>query len=87
MPLLGACCELGWREPVKARLRSVGVVVGPPFFDDVACLGEVGEQMLVEALVAQAAVEALDEAVLHRFARCDVVPFDAACLLPGQDGV
>ena len=43
--------------------------------------------MFIEALVAQAAVEAFDEAILHRFARCDVVPFDATLLLPGQDGV
>ena len=26
LPLLGACCELGWREPFEARVRSVGVV-------------------------------------------------------------
>jgi hypothetical protein len=36
----------------------------------------VGEQMLVEALITQSTVEALDKAVLHRLARCDVVPFD-----------
>ena len=87
MPRIGACCELSWREPVEARVRSVGVVVDPPFFDDLARLVEVGEQVFVEALVAQAAVEALDEAILHRFARRDVVPFDAALVLPGQDGV
>src|SRR6186997_1586275 len=56
MPLCGACCELGWCEPVKARVRSIGVVVDPPFFDELARLVEVGEQMFVEALVAQAAV-------------------------------
>lgn len=43
--------------------------------------------MLVEALVTEPAVEALDEAILHRFAWCDVVPLDATLLLPGQDGV
>jgi hypothetical protein len=37
-------------------VRSVGVVVGPPFFDDLARLFETGEQVLVEALVAQASV-------------------------------
>ena len=31
MPRCGACCELGWREPAEARVRSVGVVVDPPF--------------------------------------------------------
>jgi hypothetical protein len=57
---------------------SVSVVVGSPFFDDLARLFEAGEQVLVEAFVAQPSVEALDEAILHWFARSDVVPFDAA---------
>src|SRR5215510_551073 len=82
MPLIGACCELGWCEPVEARVWSVGVVVDPPVFDDPASLAEVGEQMLVEALVKQAAVGALHEAILHRLTWRDVVPFDAVVLLP-----
>ena len=60
----------------------VGVVVDPPCFDDLAGLAEVGEQGFVQAFVSKLAVEALDEAVLHRLARRDVVPFDAALLLP-----
>jgi hypothetical protein len=44
-------------------------------------------QVLVKALVPQAAVEVLHEAILHRFAGCDVVPFDGMLLLPGQDRV
>ena len=87
MPLCGACCELGRCEPVEARVRSVGVVVDPPFFDDLTRLVEVGEQVLVETLVAQSAVEAFDEAILHRFARCNVMPLDTPILLPGQDSV
>jgi len=51
MPLLGASYELGWCERIEARVRSVGVVVGPPFLDDPARL-EIGEQALVEALAA-----------------------------------
>jgi len=35
------------------------------------------EQGLVEQLVAHATVEALDVAILHRLARCDVVPLHA----------
>jgi len=43
-----------------------------------------GEQVLVEAFVTQPAVEAFHEAVLHRLARCDVVPFDLVpCTTPG----
>lgn len=66
-------------------MRSVGVVVGPPFFDQPAGLRQIGEQVLVEALVAQPTVERLNEAVLHRLARCDVVPFDATFLLPRKN--
>ena len=44
-------------------MRSVGVVVDPPCLDDLAGLVEVGEQMFVQALVPQSAVEALDEAM------------------------
>jgi hypothetical protein len=39
----------------------------------------------IEALVAEATVQALDEAVLHRLARRDVVPLDLAIFLPLQD--
>ena len=63
-------------------MRSVGIEVNPPFFDDLACLAEVGEQVLVEALVKQAAVEA-NKAILHRFSGRDVVPFNVMLLLPG----
>lgn len=76
MPLMGACRELGWCEPVEARMWPVGVVVDSPVFDDPSCLVEVGEEMLVEALVSQAAVEAFDKSVLQRLARCNVVPLD-----------
>src|ERR1700722_11488385 len=62
MPRTGACCELGWGEPVEARVRSYCVVVDPPFFDDLSRLVEIGEQVLVEALVAETAIETLDEA-------------------------
>ena len=54
-------------------MRSVGVVVDPPFFGDLTGLVEVGEQVLVQALVAQPSVEALNEPVLPRLAGRDVV--------------
>jgi hypothetical protein len=50
-------------------------------------MAQAGEQVLVEAFVPQATVEALDEAVLHRFAGSDVVPFDLPVLLPRQDRI
>lgn len=43
--------------------------------------------MLVQALIAQPSVEALDKPVLHRLAGRDVMPFDAELLLPGQDSI
>ena len=67
-------------------MRSVGVSL-PSILDDALRLSEVSEQVLVEALVAQPTAEALDEAILHRFAGCDVVPFDGVFLLRGQDGI
>lgn len=64
---------------------SVRVVVDPPFFDDAPSFGVVAEQMLIKALVAEAAIEAFDETVLLRLARRDIVPGDAAIFLPAQD--
>ena len=77
MPLSRACCKLRRCEPVQARVRSECVVVDPSFFDGSSGLWQAGEEVLVEALVAQSAIEALDEAVLGRLAGRDVVPFHA----------
>src|SRR5215472_9526400 len=48
-------------------------------------MGERAEQRLVEQLITQTAIEALDKRVLLRFARRDVVPCDMALLGPAQD--
>ena len=45
------------------------------------------EQRLVEAFVAQAAVEALDIAVLLRLAGRNVMPLDAGVLALGEHGM
>jgi hypothetical protein len=45
------------------------------------------KQMLVQAFVVEPAVEALDEPVLLRLARRDVVPCDTTLRLPAQHGV
>ena len=65
-------------------MRSIHIVVDPPFFDAVAGMLIAGEEPFVEALVAQPTIEAFHEAVLHRLARCDVVPFDLPILLPAR---
>jgi nitrogen fixation/metabolism regulation signal transduction histidine kinase len=46
-----------------------------------------GLEVLVQTLVPEFAVEALQEAVLHRFAGRDVVPGDAALRRPFQHRV
>ena len=87
MALSGPSCKLLRREPVEARMRSVIVIVVTPARDDLAGMAVAAEEVLVEAFVAQPAVERLDEAVLHRFARRNVVPVDAARLPPLKNGV
>ena len=76
-----------WGEPVEARVGSVQIVVGPPCVDKLPGPTQGREQMLVEAFVTQPPVERLDEPVLHRLARCDVVPFNTTVLLPGEDRI
>ena len=50
-------------------------------------IGKPRKHVLVGALIAKAPVEALDESVPDRLFGRDVVPSDAAFLLPVQDGV
>jgi len=64
------------------RVRAHVVVVDPPALDDDADLGQGAEDRLVQALVAELAVEAFDEAVLLRLARRDVAPVDADAVGP-----
>ena len=54
---------------LEPAVQSFGFAVDPPRFDGPLRIGQAGEPMLVEAFVAEGAVEALDERVLGRFAR------------------
>ena len=63
------------------------IVVVAPGRDKLPGVAQVGEQVLVEALVAQAAVEALDEAIRHGLSWRDVMPLDLSVLLPFQNGI
>src|SRR5690606_10797597 len=76
--------ELGGRDAATAAVRPDLVVVPSPLADHFASLRQRGEPVLVEALVAELAVEALDVAVLHRAARLDQQVFDAVVLRPGD---
>jgi hypothetical protein len=49
-------------------MGSVQIVVDPPVFDDLPGMPIAAEQMLVEALVPQASIEASTKTVLHGFA-------------------
>ena len=57
----------------------------PPFGQFRPGMGERGEQRLVQAFVAQLAVEALDERILGRLARSRVMSFHTLLLRPAQD--
>ena len=63
------------------------VVVAPPIFQRQTGLHQRREQGLVEKLVAQTAVEAFDEGVLHWLAWCDVVPADLGLVGPTENGI
>ena len=61
----------------QAAVRALGVVLLPPGLDALLCLGERDEVMLVQALIAQLAVETLDETVLDRVPGSDEIEPDA----------
>lgn len=58
------------------------VVVPVPVLAEVACLADGAKAVLVEQLVADAAVETLRVGVLRRLAGADVVHFDPALVRP-----
>lgn len=79
--------ELDGRLPSKARVRSFSVIVGAPCGQRDAGVVQRRKQCFIQQFVAQSAVEALDERILGRFARRDVVLVDLAVIGEGQDRV
>ena len=63
------------------------VKVIAPSHHQIARMVKAIEQMLVQALVTPATVDAFNIAVLHWFTRRDVVPIDFAVFLPLQDRI
>ena len=63
--------ELGgksiWGDAPEAAVRTDFVVFLPPGFDEAAGFGYGGKPVLVEAFVAELAVETFNEGVLGRF--------------------
>lgn len=71
----------------EGRVGPRGVVIGDLGCEQIAGMGEVAKQCLVQKLVSHPAVEAFDETVLHQLARRDVVPFDLVLGAPLQNRV
>ena len=60
------------------------VVVGAPCCNQVAGMAQSREQLLAQALIAQAVIEAFDDAILQGIARFEVVQFDLSLFMPPQ---
>ncbi len=78
--------EPGRWHAAATAVRSDLVVVLPPGGDGGPGLLQRPEPLLVQALVAELAVEALDVAVLHGSPRLDQDMPDAMCLRPAHEG-
>ena len=63
-------------------MRALGIVVGPPSRDLLACIAERAEPVRVQALIPELAIEALDEGVLDRLAGLDEAQAQAGSLRP-----
>lgn len=70
----------GWGKRAKRCVWSLCVMIDPPVFDDLSDLGEIAKDVFIQAFISQSDVEAFHKCVLHRFARCDVVPANAGVL-------
>src|SRR6188472_3158215 len=67
-------------------MGALGVIVVAPSLDLLAGVTQRAEPVQVETLVAQLAVEALDEGVLDRLARLDEAQPDTGALRPIEHG-
>ena len=81
----GPFARLGRGQAAMGRVRPGGVVVVAPARDHGARLGQRREDLLIQALIPEAGVEALDESVLLRLAGGDVMPLDAGSVRPVED--
>ena len=67
-------------------MQAFCVVVDPPVFDGSACLADAGEPVLVQALIPETAIEALDVGVLCGFTGIDEIQLNAVVISPGIKG-
>lgn len=63
------------------------IVVGHPFGNGTSGMIDAEELAFIEQLVAHAAVETFDVAILRRPSLCDVVPLDLVILRPCKNGI
>lgn len=63
-------------------MRAACIVVEPPGFDEDLRLGERGELMHVQALVAEPPVKRFDKRIFHGFPWSNEVELDAASIRP-----
>lgn len=80
-------CEACGGLVAEGQVGPRSVVLGDPGRDQIAGMGKVAKQRLVEKLIPHPAVEAFDKAVLLRLYRRAVVPFDLALGALLQDRV
>jgi hypothetical protein len=69
---------------IQGAVRSAVVVVLAPVVDDAAHVAQAREPVLRQALVSEAAVEALDVGVLYRLAWLDEPQLDAVAGCPSR---
>ncbi len=62
-------------EATQRIVRTGRVVIDPPGLDDGPDITKRIEQMLVEALVSEAAIKALPEGVMSRLSGRDIMPY------------
>ncbi len=68
-------------------MGSLVVVVTAPCRNQAASMAQGIEEVLIQTFISQPPIEALHEAVLHRFAGSNLVPLNLAVLLPLEDRI
>jgi len=68
-------------------MRPVVIIIQPPSIDNISRLGEIQEQLTIEALISKLAVEALDVSIFPGTARLDEQCSDILLLQPPLDGL
>ena len=90
-PAITRCGEVGgisrWGSVPERRVRPARVEVGEPAGEHGTGVVEPEEQGLVQEFVPQPALEALADAILHRSARRDEVPWNLVLARPGEHRV